>query len=139
MHESPTIRDPFPEHPFGGVIADRGSPDPTRTLPAMDIGRNYHGEILCWRCGEPFDALPYDVTFTRTKDVYRPCHKACAGRRKLTGWPGPRGDMIAIPKGTVPGEALRPNPVVQPGPDIVMVRNTPSLWSPGKSKYKLDR
>ena len=142
MHESQTIHDPFPEHPFGGVILSRGEPDRDHTFLDVEIARNYHGEALCFRCGEPIEGLPHELTFTRSKDKYRPCHKACAGRRKLTGWPGPRGgEMVTVPVAREPGARLIQNPVVKPGPDIVMVRNTISPWSikPGVSKYKLNR
>ena len=143
MHESPTIRDPFPEHPFGGVILFRGEPDVDRSVSDVEITRNYHGEPLCFRCGEPMEGLPHELTFTRSKGKYRPCHKGCAhAREKVTGWPGPRGgEMVAVPVSREPGAKLVPNPVTKPGPDIVMVPNTVSLWSrkPGVSKYKRDR
>ena len=142
MHESSTIHDPFPEHPFGGVILSRGETDRDHTFLDVEIARNYHGEALCHRCHEPIDGLPHELLFAWIQGKYRPFHKGCAGRRKLTGWPGPRGgEMVAVPVSREPGAKMIPNPVVKPA-DIVMVPNTVSVWSPvkpGVSKYKRDR
>jgi hypothetical protein len=145
MHESETIRDPFPEHPFGGVLQSRGERDEQRHIPDVEILTDYHGQALCSRCGR--EALPpggavHDLLFdVDAAGIHRPVCKDCRrDGEQLTGWPGPRVEMVAVPPG-YSGE--KPLPPVKPFPDIPMVRNAPSLWSPiqapvkrGVSKYR---
>lgn len=133
MRESSNIVDPFPQFRFGGILQSRGERDEKRHIPDVEIRTNYHAEPLCSRCRK--EALPpggdvRDLLFdTDAAGIHRPVCRGCRkpGER-LEGWPGPHGQMTAIPSG-YRGE--KPRPPVFPVPDPPMVKNRP----PGQPWY----
>jgi hypothetical protein len=146
--EISSIVEYHPEWQFGGIVADRGKPDTDHAVSDVEIRSSVNGSPLCSRCGR--EALApggdvHDLLFdVDAVGIYRPvCEDCRKPGDRLKAWPGPGahgGEMVAVPPGYT-GE--KPGPVVKPFPDIPMVRNTPSLWSPiqapvkrGVSKYR---
>jgi hypothetical protein len=124
--ESSTIFDPFPQFPFGGVLESRGKPD-SPEVPNTEIQFSVSGEPICSRCGQPVGGDPHELLFdTDAAGIHRPVCKDCwRDGEALHGWPGPRGGEMKA----APGLGDKPNPVVKPFPDIVMIPNTKSVWS----------